>query len=156
MCHYYSLLVICVVILLTFTISSSHATSPAECRALGFLPEALKCSTCESLLKSTNDASLDAECRGCCNEDEAGSVKYVRGEFHLAQRLYARAVGYTTLVDVQFKEFSSNLKVVMEDYGAPRLYMYREAGGEAEVFSVSDWSTDTIIDFLRKKLSKSK
>eukprot|EP00760_Papus_ankaliazontas_P033716 PhM_4_TR6678/c0_g1_i1/m.84941 len=139
--------------------TTNQPLTAEECLDLGFVSADLRCSTCDELLKTTNDNSLDTECRQCCSsaadgDDSSASVSgasFVRGELHIVKRVVQRMVTYQTLVEKALPRFPS-MRVVYQEFGAPRLHMYREGDSEPDVFPIHDWSTDTVVDFLEKKL----
>jgi len=145
---------ILVVTLFAMMAAGKPSGSPSECRLNGFLPDQTRCSSCDDLFRAIHDVELDEECRACCNDGSganAGSgAKFVRGELKIDRRVLQRMSSYKE----SLTEFPQ-VKVVFEDYHAPRLFMYtsNEPNAEPEVFAIHDWSSDTLIEFLKKKLA---
>ncbi|CAI5447986.1 unnamed protein product [Caenorhabditis angaria] len=122
-----------------------------ECKAAGFEPETLKCSTCEKLT-DFNLETLLSDCLGCCTKEEEFKHKtYPVAFLEVCECNLARFPQVQAFVHKDMaSQWNGKVKVRHVRGVRPQVVLKDLDGVTKETLSVEQWDTDTLIDFFNQ------
>lgn len=120
-----------------------------KCLSFGYNSQVLQCKTCLHVSEILGDTSeAFTRCQQCCTENsKAEEVKYQKAVLEVDKRSLPFSPDLDAIVKMK-----KDLKLTVRNrYGNARLLMFTETNADepSEVLSVSGWTKDTFLDYLR-------
>ena len=139
--------------------TNSKMWTPEYCKKLGYHSALLNCATCNVVFGSAEFKTIYDECMECCYDDRAPLQAlpnvYTRVKFYLPQRTYEFVPTYRSLIDERLRpKYKNQIDIIFEET-PPRFLLYKENDSVGDAFDASEWSVDTIFDFLADQLEVS-
>ena len=149
--HIISLLLIALFAVGLAEIQLSHD----KCLSYGYNSQVLQCKTCLHVSEILGDTSeAFTRCQQCCTESsKADEVRYQKAVLEVDKRSLPFSPDLDAIVKMK-----KDLKLTVRNrYGNARLLMFTETNADepSEVLSVSGWTKDTFLDYLRTYYSHS-
>ncbi|KJH48026.1 Sep15/SelM redox domain protein [Dictyocaulus viviparus] len=128
-----------------------YKISVDECSELGFVPDDLKCSSCEKL-GSYNLEMLMSDCMSCCTkEKEFEHEKYPFAHIEVCECNLGRFPQVEAFVRRNMASQWGNRVRIRHVRGVrPQIVLKDNLGITKQTLNIEKWDTDTITDFLNQ------
>ncbi|KAJ1357246.1 hypothetical protein KIN20_015348 [Parelaphostrongylus tenuis] len=128
-----------------------YRISLEECSSHGFVPETLKCSSCEKL-GSYSLEILMSDCMSCCTkEKELEHEKYPLAHIEVCECNLGRFPQVEAFVrEDMASQWGGKVRVRHVRGVRPQIILKDANGVTKQTLNIEKWDTDTITDFLNQ------
>eukprot|EP00995_Heteronema_vittatum_P009123 NODE_4414_length_582_cov_215.707317_g3200_i0.p2 GENE.NODE_4414_length_582_cov_215.707317_g3200_i0~~NODE_4414_length_582_cov_215.707317_g3200_i0.p2 ORF type:complete len:174 (-),score=51.24 NODE_4414_length_582_cov_215.707317_g3200_i0:61-531(-) len=131
-------------------VSTGSSVQQPDCPQLGFT-DALRCSSCEQLLKVVKDEELYNDCKSCCTDDVVTATTYSAVELIICRCKLHAFPHIQTFINKKAKAYTG-LKVTLTNDGQYPKMLMTSTEGSAQTIPIDRWKTETLEEFLRSNL----
>jgi len=146
-----SLVVFYSLVLVSFGEVAEYKMSPEECKAAGFVPESLQCSSCERL-SDFNLETLITDCNSCCIKERAlEHEKFALAHIEVCECNLSRFPQVQAFVHNDMASaWGGRVKVKHVRGVRPQIVLKDHTGSNRQTLNIEKWDTDTITEFLNQ------